>query len=261
MDPQPPPPEQPKTAPSHPHPLLRRVILVGLSLMLLTMVILLFSATTSPKNHVTWLTPQEMARLTKPGPLTLLKYKLMNLTAPLWTRFQGKRASISIDSNLLELSADAAQQTGLGPPFATNTQGLRAWILPATGLQEFKKHLKTASGATILSSPRVQTGDGMEAQVSTGSTVPMGGTNVWIGLAVDLTPTVIHDSIRLNLMVRSTELTGPVSTNMSSIKTNIDLACQAVLPNAQCLLVDAGTGCWFTLTPTLVDARGKPIKP
>jgi hypothetical protein len=89
----------------------------------------------------------------------------------------------------------------------------------------------------------------------------MGNTNAWVGLALDVTPHLVRNRIRLLLGLTSTELAAPSSNNLPSIKTNLAFACQATLPNAHALVLDGGNGCWLLLSPTLIDARGKSIKP
>ncbi|MDB6108878.1 MAG: hypothetical protein JWR69_628 [Pedosphaera sp.] len=260
MNPQPE-PSPPTPAPRRRPRLLWRLLLVGLGLLSLLAIILLVAASTPLQNRVTWLTPAELTRLNQPGLLTRLKYTLMNLTGPLWRYVQRNGPSIKIDSSLFKLSLTAVQQTSLGFPLATNAQGLRAWVLPPAELNDFKQRLRGLPGVRHLNSAGIQTGDGTQASLSNGGSVLMAGTAVQAGLTIDVAPQRVRQSLRLNLGVTSTEPTNSSPNSAPSIRTNLALACQALLPNAHGLVLDGGNGYWFILSPTLVDARGRPIKP
>jgi hypothetical protein len=254
-------PDPTSAPPSRRRHLSLRLIPVGLGLLALTIVTLLFAARSPLPNSVVWLSPAELARLAQPGPLTRLKYKLMNLTGPLWRYVQGNHPSIKIDSSLFKLSVIAAQQTSLGFPIATNGQGLRAWVLPPAELSDFRQRLRGLPGVRHSNSSGIQTGDGAQAKLINGNSVVVAGTVVPVGLTIDVTPQRVRQSLRLNLGVTSTELADSSSNSPPSIRTNLVLACQAVLPTAYGLVLDGGNGYWFILSPALIDARGNPVKP
>jgi hypothetical protein len=244
----------------------RRFTLALLGVLLLVIVLFLLLAS-KPVTPFAWLTQAEMARLTQAGPLTRLKDKVMILTAPLWRRYWNRRPQILIDSRLLTLSTAAAEQTGLGAPVATNSDGMRAWILSPAELSSFLQRLKTTPDASLLSRPRAQTAAGTSARTFFGNTVLLAGNNVPVGLTLELSPEVRSGSIQVLLGVRSTESVGSTATNAAALSTNLAVACRVLLPNSGGLVVAGGnsrdlrgTNYWLILSPTAVDARGQPIK-
>ena len=257
--------------PAAPHKRARRSklqIIIAILAVLLAFVLLMLILARPPAEGVVWLTPQQMNRLTQPGPLTQLKWKLMALTGPLQRWYRLRRQSVFVGSNLLKLSEAAAKQTGLGPPTALGTNGVRAWILSPGELDGFRQRLKAIPGASIESSPRITTGDGGQARASMGSTISVAGKPVFAGLVVDLNPKIARNCVRLLIAVTSTGPANSPSNQPPVIRTNLALTCQAWLTNACGLVVDGGNardedgnGWWFIISPTILDAKGNPIKP
>ena len=244
----------------------RRLVLAVLGMLVLVITLLLILLP-RPGPPFVWLTPAEMARFTQPGPLTRLKHELMNLTAPLWRRYWSTQPQILVDSRLLTLSAAAADQTGLGAPVATNTDGMHAWILSPPELSTFLQRLKTTPDASLLSRPRIQTATGTKGQMFIGGTVSVAGINTPVGVTMDLIPNLISGSIRLTFALTSTEMKAP-SGQAEALRTNLAVACRVLLPNAGGLVLEGGsardangTNHWLIISPTAVDARGNPIKP
>ena len=244
----------------------RRFALAVLGLLLLIITLFLM-VPSRPGPPFAWLTQAEMARLAHSGPFTRLKEKLMNLTAPLWRRYWNTQPRILIDSRLMTLSAAAADQTGLGAPVATNTDGMRAWILSPAEFSSFLQRLNTTPDASLLSRPRAQTAAGASARTFFGNTVLVAGKNVPIGLTLDLSPKVRSGSIQLLLCVTSIESVAASSANAAALRTNLAVACRVLLPNSGGLVVAGGdtddlrgTNYWLILSPTAVDARGQPRK-
>jgi len=215
-----------------------------------------------PQQTFVWLNPSQVTKATSPGPFTRLKYKVMNLTAPLWQRFRRPRQQVLIQANFVELPPGLGEQARLGPPMATNSDGTLAWSLSPSDLTDFQKFLDGTPEARQLGRPRIQTISGFQAAVTMGSSAPGSG-----GLGMDVTATIVSPAIRLLVKVQSTERAEGAPGNAPSIKTNLALACRALLPNAGGLVLQAGkpkepraTNCWLILSPTAIDARGKPIK-
>jgi hypothetical protein len=259
-------PEVPKPAPASPQRRPLKLALAGIVVAgLVLLVIVLFLRITHAEPKLTWLTTAEWSRATRTGTFTRLKYKLMNLTAPLWQRWMN-RMTINIQSTLLTLSDEAAQQLLLPPPAATNADGLRAWILSPAELSAFKQLLKTNSGASIGSQARITTRDGSQAQVSVGDRLTAGTNSAFAGLTVDLVPKVAAGSIRLMVGVLSTGAADPASDPRTVVQTNFAAACRGWLPSAGGLLMEggraekaAGTRQWFLIAPTAMDGRGNAI--
>ena len=93
------------------------------------------------------------------------------------------------------------------------------------------------------------------------------GTNGLTGVAVDVVPRVISDSIKLTIGVTAPEAVAPQSAGNEGIKTNLAVACRALLPNSGGLLIDSGNAkdasgkrYRLVISPTIVDTRGNPVK-
>ncbi len=233
-------------------------------LMLGTFSFFIFKA--SPDGRVVWLTPAEFRRSTQPDVLKRLKYKIIDLTGPLLRGFIRVRPQIDLDSSLMTLSTAASEATGLGPPAATNSDGVRSWILARDDLQSFQKRLESIPGAAVVSRPRISTANGVQSQLFVGESSLAGNKSIPVGLTVDIIPRVANGSIKLLVSVISTETVTSPKNSSSVIRTNLALLCQALIPNGGGLVVDggsakgSGTNYWLIISPTAVDARGKPIK-
>ena len=220
-----------------------------------------------PDQRVVWLTPAEFRQSTQPGPFTRIKYDIINLTGPLFRRFLRFRPQINIDSSLMALSAAASEATDLGKPTATNAAGLRAWVLSPNDLQSFQARLKSIPEAAVVSRPRISTANSIQSQLFVGESPLPGSTSIPVGLRVDIMPKVANGTIRLLVCVVSTERVASPQDNFSLIRTNISVSCEVSLPSGGALAVDAGpakaaggTNYWFIISPTAIDASGKPIK-
>ena len=133
-----------------------KVGIIALSVLLLALIIF-FCTSTPPDDKLVWLTVGELARTKQGTPFRRMKDKLMGWTAAHWKSFWSSRPQILIDSRLLTLSKAAADQTDLGAPVATNSDGARAWILSPAELSGLLQRLKTMPDASLLSRPRAQT--------------------------------------------------------------------------------------------------------
>ena len=245
----------------------RRFILAALGVLLMVITIFLMFPS-SPVPSFTWLTPAEMTRLTRAGPMTRLKDKVISLSAPLWRRYWNTQPQILIDSSQWTLSAAASDQTGLGAPVATDTNGMRAWILSSAELSRLLQRLKTIPDASVLGRPRAQTAAGTSARTFFGNTILVAGNNVPVGLSLDVSPKVRSGFIQLLLAFSSTESVASPAANAAAIRTNLAVACRVRLPNAGGLVVEGGNARvangnthWLIVSPIAVDARGNPIKP
>ena len=234
---------------------------------LLLVFILFFTLTSKPDPTFLWLTQAEMARLTHSSPLTRLKDKFMNLTAPLWRRYWNRQPQVLIDSTLLTLPTDVVEQMALGAPNAPNADGLQAWIVSPSELKAMKVRLEAVRGPWLVGKPRIQTASGVRGEMFMGRTVQVDGNNTPAGVTIDVVPRAISDSIKLTIGVTATEAVAPQSAGNEGIKTNLAVACRALLPNTGGLVVDGGNAkdasgrsYWLIISPTIVDTRGNPVK-
>ena len=243
-----------------------KVGIIALSALLLALIIF-FCTSTPPDDKLVWLTVGELARTKQGTPFRRMKDKLMGWTAAHWKSFWSSRPQILIDSRLLTLSKAAADQTDLGAPVATNSDGARAWILSPAELSGLLQRLKTMPDASLLSRPRAQTAAGTSANVFSGETRLVSGTNFPIGLTLDVTPKVRYGSIQLLIGFTSTAFVSSPPANAPAVSTNLAVACRVLLPNTGGLVVAGsnanhaqGTNYWLILSPTAVGAQGNPIK-
>ena len=217
---------------------------------------------------MTWLTPAELAHATKPSPLTIIKRKLINLTAPLWRWYRSNRRNIQISSSFLTLSTADSEQIGLGAPTTTNEDGLHAWILSPSELKAFLLRFHTLPGASENAVRTIQTADGNQASSTTvGLNVDPHPSSRPV-FQVNLLPRAASHSVKLLFSAIWTEIADPAGTNYITVKTNFTATCAAVVPNNGGLVLEGGKPnnanaqtCWLILSPMMLDANGNPIKP
>src|SRR5204863_6401263 len=101
--------------------------LLGLGLILIVLIFL--SAWLGGRNtdrQLIWINPSQLA--SRPGPLTIVKYKVVNLMGPFLRGFLKRPIQMEIDSRLMTVSSGSFSGSDLGPPTATSSNGVRAWI-------------------------------------------------------------------------------------------------------------------------------------
>jgi hypothetical protein len=221
----------------------------------------------SHEEKCVWLTPAESARAMQPDPITKLKFTLMRFTAPLWQWYWNSRRQITIRSSILE-NRFHAQPRGLRTPEATDAVGTCAWVLSPTKWSALKKQLETLPGMSVMNSPAVSTVDGGQCTIGAFNSVLVAGKPVPIGTSIDLLPSVVNHSVRLLVAVVSTGSSTTSAGNLVLVRTNFAAACRTAIPNGGALLIrganradDGSSECWLTISPTVTDARGNPIKP
>jgi hypothetical protein len=154
----------------------------------------------------------------------------------------------------------------LGTPVSTNTNGGRAWILTAALCDSLRQRLKDLPEESSLVGPRVTTFDGGQAQIFAGANSAPGQV-IPEGITINLTPTISDDSVQLLVSLLATELVPRNPSNSVGMRTNLDVACRALVPDGGGLLLTPGglmdaTGRRYfgLVSPTAVDAQGKPLK-
>jgi hypothetical protein len=243
--------------------------LLAVSLSLLVILVVLFLAFAFSNSQFTWLTPAQMTQASRPGLLTQLKYKLIRLAGPLMRYYHTHRPNILIAANVFTASP-VAGQTDPDIPGLTNADGTRAWILPPQELSSFRQRLKTNTGISLISGMNIQTRDGMSAGAALGRTMTVNvSTGAWtnIGTSIDVLPKKSAGIVSMLINARSTESL-VATTNGAVIITNFSTACRALIPDAGALVLNCRntdpanpTNYWLIVSPMLVDATGKPIKP
>ncbi len=236
----------------------RVLVDIALALVLLAGWSLLRSLAAPSEPAFRWLTPAQFAQATKPGPFTLLGYRLLNLTGPIWHGFVSLRPQINLSARLYVAALDIQREMPLpGSPF-TNPDCARAWLLSAPVAKALREQLKTNSAATPINEANIITSDATRCTLTTG---PMP-----CGLALDVLPKVASGALRLLLAANSTDVT--VSGTSAQSRTNLAAFCIAHLQNGGALVLapaisnDAGgTNLFLIISATAVDARGLPIAP
>ncbi len=215
-----------------------------------------------------WMTHQEMTRITRGGPLTRLKWKLLRLLGPLGRFFTASKTQIWLDFKFISLTPGAAGEGGLPSPVSTNADGSAAWVIANKELGPLEHTLKKRPSGprSAVGGSRITTYDGGQATLYMGSARVV-GTNVPAGQMVDVLPKTANGAIRLLVGVTSVDEAAPPPEGSGGIKTNISVACQSFIPNNGGLVLagkemKAGGGrvYWVIIHVLAVDAKGRPLK-
>jgi hypothetical protein len=274
-DPQPTPPSGPTSPPPGAASRGRRRLLLGIAalgfLLLLIAAWLLFSST--PNQSITLISPAEAARAMSPRPFAQLRYKIRQFIYPVWRHFQRRLQSVTINGTVLGLPPLTAEQTGLGPPAATNASGLRAWVVPVGELDTIKARLKAIPGCDADEPRSVYAANGFPAAMSFRSKVRVRkgtpGPDMHIAITssvldLEVTPTIRPGSLSL-LISASDCVFGFVP---QATTTNFEAAFKATLPPSGAIVLcdelhtnESGKLEWLLLSATSLDTHGKPIPP
>ena len=193
----------------------------------------------------------------------VLAYKLMNLVPPLGRVYLSRLQKLNISVQLYALTRDGESRTGLPQASSTNADGGRAWLLSVEHLKGLREGLRTHAGVAPLNVAGISTADGIHSTLSTG-----GNTPVPAGLTVDVLPKVRAGWVRLLVAAHYSEATGSPSSGQAPLRTSLDVACLARVPNGGGLVLASavpnsptGTNLWLVVSVLEVDAKGNPIKP
>ena len=218
-------------------------------------------------SEVVWLSPAQLAKNARPGPITQLKYRLLRLSAPLWGRFRPSRRQILLSSSFMRLPVSAEDGSRLPAAMSTNSDGTRVWIVSPIDLKALQARLIPAGGIAPPSGPRISTGEGVRAQLFSGGVPPIGTNAGSPSLSIDVLPRITGSFIRLTVGITSTEFLPAPENAVRDVRTNISAACRLLVPNGGGLVLATvhtndlfPAGYWVILTPTAVDSRGNLLK-
>jgi hypothetical protein len=264
----------PPGGPTHARSRRRKLLLGGAALGILLVVLvawLTFSST--PDQSIVLISPAEAARATTPRPFAQLRYKIRQFIYPVWRHFQRRLQSVIINGTVLALPPLTAEQTGLGPPAATNANGLRAWVVPAGELDTIKARLKAIPGCDADEPHSVYAANGFPASMSFHSKVQVHtgapGPDMHIVVAssvldLEVTPTVRPGS--LSLVIGASDCIFRYVPQ--TVVTNFEAAFKATLPPSGAVVLcdelhtnEGGKLEWLLLSATSLDTHGKPIPP
>jgi hypothetical protein len=166
----------------------------------------------------------------------------------------GPRQTIAIDAMIFELSPATVSNLASHANAFTNDAGARAFMIESADRFRNEVMAMTRGGQTnkLLSSPRMITADGMQAQMASYETVSIGtSTNIQKGNAgwwVDVWPRASGYSTDLACFLTQTErvfervsASNMEVTNVGFIRTNISLGARVRIPES---------GSLFLLSPT-----------
>lgn len=260
-------PDAPPNVPAEQHQ--RRFLMLRLGAaavcVLVASILLVFTLARPPVGSVAHLTTSERERLTRPGGMTRLKWRLKNWTAPVLHRFWKGQPIIDIDSQLIAAAPAGTGLLELPRPATTTADGERAWIMSPSEMKSFRQRLLDLRGGTVLGSPRIHTIGGGSAQLSSVRNVYVPWKSATIGFTLDVAPRVTGNSLRLIVTAISTEALTATNSAAATIRTNFAIIYQAWMDSQSALVVDAGkardsqgNGYWFIVTPTILDEYGRP---
>jgi RNA polymerase sigma factor (sigma-70 family) len=109
-----------------------------------------------------------------------------------------RKLSILLKSKFVYVPADDVSAMGVEWT-SSSQQGGRTGLLSSEQFKTIAEALQGASDVKALSAPRIVTGDGMEAEVSTTRAASVGGTNANVGEELDVMPYYSTNSSQFNL--------------------------------------------------------------
>jgi len=266
-----PPSKSPEAAPETPKRRWRSGIWISAFGIFLLALIIVCVFLASSNRDLVWLTPADLTPVNHSGPLIQLKYKIKSFIMPVWKHFQHKPSVVELDATFLSVTEDAVKQFSLGDPLSTSPNGMRAWILSPAQLDTFNHGPKTNPGVLPIRATRIITMEGIQSRVRVQAVnLITGGMHAddSASAIADIVPKIISDSIKIMVGASATNLAGRTPDQLLIIRTNFAFACQVIIPNAGALVVNGGnvkdlngTNYWLIISPTILDAQGKPLKP
>lgn len=238
-------------APSfNPHRLSRRLIFVALTLALASGALVFWSRQPAPEPPPP-----------PPGPVVVLprSFVIPRQPIPLFARlipnklgwgwlwrlrsvFMGRAKVVHLNFAAFSFNEPpdpAALATLPRRPEVSEKNGLRIWLLNGDELKTFQQTLKLVPGSESRFAASVQTADGMEAQIFTGTSISGAFPAMEAGLSVDCLPRIRQGKIDLLAIHKLTELrtnnveaaTNPESTGAIMLQTNFALAARFQITN------------------------------
>ncbi len=158
---------------------------------------------------------------------------------PTWGTFWRLKETIFGRSQIIDIKTKVWDCSGLnsdhnfsplGKPDFKDANGFQIWILGKTQLDNLQLRLKEAEEVKEVFAPSVRTGDKMQARVSMGSSVPIGGVLREVGFSADFLARVHSDRTDLSAVIAQTCLTTNDITHAISLRTNFAVAARMQIP-------------------------------
>lgn len=165
----------------------------------------------------------------------------------------GKTPGVQIDAKIFaipEVQLPALSTLALPPATSPDWPGLKVWLLEQGQLASLQQGLKTTPGAQLLNSPRMITGDGIDASLFVGSTLVLNGATNEVGLSLtcltrthqDVTDLTAFATYLTTLTNHPPSLATNGLTEWISIRTNLNLKARFQIPK--------GKGVFLLQSPT-----------
>jgi hypothetical protein len=217
-------------------------------------------------EQLAWINTSELAAHFRPRLFTRLKFKILRLPGPFWQMYMKGRTQILIDARLVAVGPNAFAPPELPAGSYTNEQSVRGWVLSREEFQRLDQQLKTLPGYSVIRGFRLTTMDGGQAQLSDGAPPSLTGQQpAFVGLRIDLLPTVSNHCFELHVGATATETVGALDGSLPGVITNLNAGCVARVTNGAGLILQSpprgdllGTNYWLLISPTAIDARGQP---
>lgn len=132
----------------------------------------------------------------------------------------GERKSVRVSADILEFSGPALTnlaETFKLPPPIYSTNGLKVWFLNGKTLKKIGERDSPRRGIEVVTSPRIQTADGITGSMFMGQSMPTkGGGMMPVGFSMVCAATVRDDSTFLLTQIVQSEFgNGAVQTNFA----------------------------------------------
>lgn len=128
-------------------------------------------------KKIVWLSASQALMIARTGQLngfSGIKYKLIDRIAPLRRWFARRPYNIHLETTLVLAPSTFPQEIGIGEPVATNSSGVRAWIVTPADAPKFQMKFTTEWETNpcyeMIDRPLVNTCDGIPCSLM--STVP-----------------------------------------------------------------------------------------
>jgi hypothetical protein len=241
----------------------RTLVLICAGLLLLALFLANLSRNTRPAKLV-WINPSELAEHFRPGLFTRLKFRILRVAAPFWRLYMQGRTQIVIETRLIAFGPDAIGPGAFLPSQVySNADGARAWILSPEEFTKVNRQINMfPEYCSVVHALKLTTMDGGQAQLSTGAP-RAGGNSEFIGLRMDLLPTVSQHSFKLDVGAIATESAVVLDGTIAETVTNLAASCSVQVANGGAVIIQAPahnalafTNYWLVIAPAAVDARG-----
>ncbi len=127
---------------------------------------------------------------------------------------------VTLNGKIFAVPASALGQLGLGAAAQTNAAGDMVWRQTDPQLQALLRRLETTPDQELISSPRIATSDGVQANLFVGYTHPIDGAMVQIGKTLQVNPHVKDGQVGLSIRAAVQELVKRPSDGKESVLTN-----------------------------------------